>query len=306
MKSSNGNGKGNGKKRSRPNPEPTDPANEASRRRFLQVLGAGTAGAAGLDGALIAQAFGAQSTIQTLNADEAKTVLRTVASKSLHPEHIPQLEAALQSVGLHRVNSLASVYRVVGGVSAGKTISIIPFHPANRSEQIVGSLSISDGSAPSSVSVKLDGTKVVSYTTHDVLMGKLVQRTITPEELSSKGVESFVERDLPREKVVTGVSIDDSASFAERTFRKLLAGEQRQGFYSAEQVQGFLTNLPSIQLLARLQYTRHKGLTMSPGNACCSCCSCCWGCCSCTSAVSSSYLSERYRSRSERRRALHR
>jgi hypothetical protein len=299
MKSSRGSRKGKGKGKAQATPESIEAAGAANRRHFLQILGAGTVGAAGLDAAFIAQAFGMSSTMQALSHAEAIEVVGTAASRSLHPEQVPQLESALNAIGLQRVNALASVYKSTG--ASGKTITIIPFHPTSKTAEMVGALSISDGSAPSSVSVKLSGTKVVSFTTHDVLMGKVVEKTITPGQLTSQGITPFVERNLPREHVVTDVSVNDSASLAESTFRKMLASEQKNGQYSAEQVQGFLTNLPSIRLLAQLQYTRHKGLTMSPGNACCSCCSCCWGCCSCTSAVSSSYLSDRYRSRSARR-----
>ena len=273
-----------------------------SRKRFLQMLGAGTAGAAAIDAAFISKAFGASAMVEQMSAMEAASHLKVATSLSLHPEMVPQLESALGAVGLHRVDSIARVYRVTGATGVAKTITIIPFHPAERSAETVGSLGLSEGSSPSGVSVKLDGTRVVSFTTHDVLFGKLVTKTITPEQLTGRGITPFVETTLPREHIVTDVSVEQSAGLAETTFRSLLAAEEKSGEYTPAQVAGFLTNLPSIRLMAELQYTRHKGLTMSPGNACCSCCSCCWGCCSCTSAVSSSYLSERYRSRSATRR----
>jgi hypothetical protein len=279
---------------------------DESRKRFLQILGAGTIGAGTLDIAFISQAFGASSMVEELPHSETQAHLQVAASKSLHPEMVPQLEAALSKLGLHRVDSIARVYKFTSAAGVTKHITIIPFHPEGKAPgklaEIVGSIGLSEGSSPSSVSVKLEGTKIVSFTTHDVLFGKLVQKTITPEELRSAGTGAFVEKSLPREHVTPDVSVMQSEGLSESTLRTLLADEEKAGQYTPAQVQGFLTNLPSIRLMAQLQYTRHKGLTMSPGNACCSCCSCCWGCCSCTSAVSSSYLSERYRSRSSARR----
>ena len=299
MKSS---GKRGGKGKGKAVPQPPAHDGGDSRKRFLQVLGAGTVGASSIDAAFISQAFGASSTVEELPRSAVPEYLNVAASKSLHPEMVPQLEAALNKAGLQRVDSIARVYQITSPAGVQKKITVIPFHPTERTAGTVGSIGISEGSSPSSVSVKLDGTRVVSFTTYDVLFGKLVERTFTPKQLQG-GAGALVERNLPRERVVPDISVAQSASVAEQTFRTLLAEEQKTGEYTAAQVQGFLTNLPSIRLMAQLQYARHKGLTMSPGNACCSCCSCCWGCCSCTSAVSSSYLSDRYRSRAGRQRS---
>jgi len=278
---------------------------EESRKRFLQMIGVGALGAATIDGAFISQAFGASSMVEELPRAEVEAHLKVAASKSLHPEMVPQLEAALGKAGLHRVDSIARVYELTSAAGVKKRIAILPFHPEGKAPgklaSIVGSIGISEGSSPSAVTVRLEGTKVVSFTTHDVLFGKLVEKTITPQELQRAGTAPFVEKNLPREHVTPDISVEQSTGLAESTLRKLLADEEKEGQYTPAQVQGFLTNLPSIRLMAQLQYARHKGLTMSPGNACCCCSSCCWGCCSCTSATASSYLSERYRSRSARR-----
>ena len=264
------------------------------RKQFLRVAGAATVGAAALDSMLISKAFGSVRMVQQLPASRTASVLKAAPSMSLHPEHLPVLEGALNKIGLQRVESLATVYKV-----ANQNLTVLPFHPSSKSAQMVGALSLSDGSVMSAVSVKLNGTKVVSYTTHDVINGKLVEKTISASSLGSSGITPYVEK-MKRYPVTPGISVETSADISEQTFRKLLADEQSKGQYSAEQVRGFLTNVPTVRLMAQLQYARHKGLKMSKVNACCSTCSCCWGCCSCTSAASSSYLSDKYRSRSRR------
>ena len=273
------------------------------RRQFLHVLGAATVGAAGIDAAFISSAFGAQSVVTEIPRAQVKPMLNTAIAKSLHPEQYPMIEQSLAAVGLtNRVDDIARSYQIVGAVTGKvKTLTIIPYHPVDRKSQIVGGIGVSTGSPSSGVSVKLDGTKVVSYTTHDVFFGKLVTRTFSPDQLAN-GIAPLVEQKFPREAVTPDITVETSADLSVTTFRALLADEQAKGIYSPAQVRGFLTNTPSMRLMAQLQYARHRGLTMSPGNACCSCCSCCWGCCSCTSAASSSYLSEKYRSRAANRR----
>jgi hypothetical protein len=267
------------------------------RKQFLGTIGAATVGAAGLDGLFISKAFGAVLAVQEVPKGQISGILSTAPSKALHPEHFSTINSALNSLGLTRADDVARVYKV-----ATKTLTILPYHPSSKTDHSVGAVAISEGSPMSAVSVKLNGTKVVSYTTHDVFNGKLVEKTIAATALSSQGVTPFVEKRFKRYPVTPDVSVETSADISEQTFRKLLADEQSKGMYSAEQVRGFLTNVPTIRLMAQLQYARHKGLKMSKVNACCSTCSCCWGCCSCTSAASSSYLSEKYRSRSASRR----
>jgi hypothetical protein len=266
------------------------------RKQFLSTVGAATVGAAGLDSLLISKAFGAVMAVQEVPKSQVSGIVSSAPSKSLHPEHFSPINSSLNSLGLTRADSAATVYKV-----GGKTLTVLPYHPASKSDLSVGAIGLSDGSVMSAVSVKLDGTKVVSYTTHDVFNGKLVTKTISAGSLNAGSVSSMVEK-TKRYPVTPDVSVETSADISEQTFRKLLADEQSSGMYSAEQVRGFLTNVPTIRLMAQLQYARHKGLKMSKVNACCSTCSCCWGCCSCTSAASSSYLSEKYRSRSASRR----
>ena len=273
-----------------------------SRKDFLHILGAAGAGAAGLDAAVITKAFGAQAIAREIPRSQITAPLQTAVAKSEHPELFPMINRSLAGLGLHPAEDVARVYEVTNvATGAPKTITIVPYHPKDRSQNITGSVGISEGQPASGVSVKLDGTAVASITTHDVLFGKLVVRTFSPEQLTG-GIRPLVERNLPRDQSVTpSISVEDAASLGDRTFRSLLAGERAQGVYSPEQVRGFLADAPMVRLIAQLQYARHRGLTMSPGNACCCCSCCCWGCCSCSSAVSSRYLSEKYRSKSAAR-----
>jgi hypothetical protein len=274
-----------------------------NRKEFLQTLGAATVGAAGLDAAVITKAFGATAVARELPRAQITAPLQTAIAKSEHPELFPMINRSLARLGLHPAEDVARVYEVTNvATGAPKTLTIVPYHPANRSQNIVGGVGISEGQPASAVSVQLNGTTVQSITTHDVLFGKLVVRTFTPAQLASGGVERFVERNLPRDRSVTpSITVQDAAGLGVRTFRSLLAAEQAQGVYSPAQVRGFLGNTQTVGLIAQLQYARHRGLTMSPGNACCCCSCCCWGCCSCSSAVSTRYVSEKYRSKAAAR-----
>ena len=149
-----------------------------SRAHFLEVLGAGTVGAAALDAMLVSKAFGADSIVQELPPAATLAYASLSAANSPHPEMIPHLESALNNVGLTRDDARTKVYQIAGSSGKQRTVTVVPFHSTNKSLENVGSLAISDNGQPSSVSVKISGTTIVSFTTHDIINGALVERTL--------------------------------------------------------------------------------------------------------------------------------
>jgi hypothetical protein len=274
------NGKGKNKKSS------TSKTTDKGRRKFLQALGgAAVTGAAGLEDAFLSAAFAATPAVNALPAQEARAAAQKVFDAT---RNASTLDEALGKKGLKRADEYARVFRPVSKkLGRAKQIVIVPYHPADKSAKVVGSIGISEGEPASAVSIELDGTKVVRFTTHDTFGGKLVEREFNPAEVTAKNIGKLVETDLPRENLEPDLPVSVSAGASAVAFRDLLAEEQKAKVYTPAQARGFLTNTPTVRLIAQLQYARLKGLTMSPGNSCCCCCSCCWGSCSSCSAVSS-------------------
>jgi hypothetical protein len=283
----------------RPQRKLTPARNGEDRRRLLQAMGAAAVAGGTMDAAFISSAFGAVRAVTEMTRAQIPNMVQSAITASNHPEHFALIETSLASVGLtQRVENSVRAYQAATRDGKSKTVTIIPYHPTDKTSHIVGSVGIGAGSPPSGVSVELDGTKIKTITTHDVLFGKVVTKTLTPADLQSKGPASFVERDLPRSTdVVNDITVDTASDLSQQSFKTFLAEEQAAGLYTAAQVRGFLLNAPTMRLMAQMQYARHRGLTMSHASACCSCCTTCWGCCSCSCAVTSSYLSQKYQSR---------
>jgi hypothetical protein len=170
-------------------------------------------------------------------------------------------------------------------------VSVVPYTSPDPKSDLVGSVGISDGEPSSGVVVQLKDNQVINIWLYDFVDGKLVERTIPPDELMKSGPQKFNET-WDRGPANPNLRTETASAIAVDAFKSLLVDDYSSLIYSEEDVRQLAHVAPVISAISELQYMRHLGTPTA--NSCCCCCSCCWGSCSSCSATAATYVNNTY------------